>query len=330
MISGSLSGNSEIYCAVSGGENLPLLEIYRLELVFMNPAEARWQMFQYGAADAKGSAVYRYQAQCLLEFVHQSLAKYEVQHPGVIRMTQPNLGSDMIELNIAKLRSKLRRIAADEYGAWIGEIKDNLLITLRGENLESAAKFIEDNIFNGLANEDTACCRLTRQQALTLISALYCARRWDIFGKLSFPKSRADSRPAPALFSYEIGYCEARPSIEAEKALEYGVKIGIQWNDKDAEEANYFGDFCADVIKGREAFWYCFYGVLLEWINTSLAGENPTDTPVGPVQIVCFPLQICGYDHFLQLYVRQPDKGTGWLSFVVFFVVSFCVFFVLV
>lgn len=166
---------------------------------------------------------------------------------------------------------------------------------------------------------------LTSPQALDLVSALYVAHDWDVWGRLAFPlKAEGDQWPINAArlgsFSYVIDY----PDENADNILGYRVDLlcaagtrippknivhrkPVDWSGIYASYAKFgpmaeYGDYfrhCYDVEKAQRDS-YRLYGHLIDQVARSVADQRT-------IFIRCFPLRICGYDHFIQVLLKPNE-----------------------
>ncbi len=103
-------------------------------------------------------------------------------------------------------------------------------------------------------------------------------------------------------FTYKISIPQLRPiDTNCEQLLGYAV-------DLDFPNADYTGSFykfCRNIpeLISPEARWYACYGHLVDQIQFGLAASNVTKVTF----VAAYPLRICGWDHYLQLYFRRSD-----------------------
>lgn len=305
--------------------------IYRLELIFLNPEEYRWQVFQYwpgfpGNSNEpprrNGEAIYRTQAQQLLHWVYEA-AKDGFADPlpvPDVRIDTAAIWNRMLErIDGGSPRDKARKLRErlDDICEHVGEI-------CKGEGIPRRHVQIIRRI-----SPHGGCIELGAREALDLVSALYVAHDWDVWGRLAFPAKpgmgvEPDIPPNPARlgsFSYVIDY----PEGSADNLLGYPVdllcSVGTRLPAKDpgsrnstdedaiaasrikfgalAEYGDYF-EHCNDIRRAQHDS-YRLYGYLIDEIAKDVADETT-------IFIRCFPLRICGYDHFIQVLLQPTQR----------------------
>lgn len=328
-------------------DNRAKWRIYRMELIFLNPEEYRWQVFQYwpGSHDEperpeqpknsakngfrKGprEAVYRTQAKKLLQWV------YEAAQEGFADPVE----MPKVEIDTSSIWNKMLERIKDE--GPLEELKKRLRKHVQLSCIRIREICEKEAIPRGhaqLIQQIIAKIRpsgeiftLTPPEARDLVSALYVAHDWDVWGRLAFPgKPVGDAPPKHPInaarlssFSYVIDY----PDEEANNLLGYRVDLlcsaGTRLPPKDeaarseadreavkvsrtkfgplAEYGDYFRH-CHTVRETNEDS-YRLYGFLIDEIAKRVAGPNET------IFIRCFPLRICGYDHFLQVLLQPTE-----------------------
>ena len=330
--------------------------IDRFELVFLNPEENRWQMFQETDGESWDGAMYRSQAQHLLSSVRKAFrarcveftkslgpkatqrpaslidldcalekkigasgAKYKGQHLTAINcLDSGNVEKKNIRIDINEFRKVLNRACTKgdtrvfDFGAHLSAIGNQLNEIVRLEKIPESPHL---RVFAALRDQLEEIT-LTRDEALSLVSTLFIARHWDVPGKFSFPdevRSQTNDVPCAAavpVFSYSICYRRGAPTrkkTDAEHALDYEVDVQVVGAKKCPGVWEPYFELCHDPNEPEETFWYSFYGFLIDSVNSNLSGPNLVKGEKERVHIVCLPLRICGYDHFLQLYFRLDD-----------------------
>ncbi|MGH8646654.1 MAG: hypothetical protein ACREX4_20240, partial [Gammaproteobacteria bacterium] len=312
-------------------------EIYRFELVFLNPEENRWQMFQEAVSQSGGStasqpgtasqpnqgggendvgATYRKQAQELLTWVREAVTKEIHRSPHSKITARKTL--DMVNINVTAMKEQLKRLCSDDFDKFIKRAITTTENTLESQGL-SAGPF--KDLFNAISDgtgRQYPLIPLKQTDALNLVSAMFVAREWDIFGRLSFPISQ-ETKENPATvgtFAYSIVYPgekNAENSTNAETALGYQVCLYLAGTRQLKATGQSYYRVCSDVNE-LEQSRYCFSGRLLDALHSGLAGKDVAELPKGRFHVRCFPLRICGYDHFLQIYLRPTNGVTGGLD----------------
>jgi hypothetical protein len=302
-----------------------LWEIYRLELVFLNPEEYRWQLFQYWPgiepddgkpAAGRAEAVYRLQAQSLLGWVYASARLGHFANPepeGEVRIDVAAIREEMLlrmgdQLTDEERQQRLSDFI-DGYCKHTSEIVD----------AEGLPKGTVDWIAD-IKSPEPSVRYLDRTAALDITSALFVANSWDLYGRISFPDERNIKDPisgsAIKSFDYSISY----PNGKRSNLLGYPIDLVCSLQTADAEETgskdaqrqnplgslveckDYF-EHCNPIESEEQKLWYCMYGFLIDQINKYGANRDT-------LYVRCFPLRICGYDHFLQILVRNRN-GAG-------------------
>ena len=304
--------------------------IYRMELIFLNPEEYRWQVFQYWPSSPEnsneptrrvGEAIYRTQAQQLLHWVYEA-AKHGFADPLPIPEVKINTATiwktmlDRIEGDSPSDKAKKLRQRLDDVYEHVRKI-------CRNEGIPRQ----HVQIIKKIAPKG-GIIELGAREALDLVSALYVAHDWDVWGRLAFPaKTTGNAEPSvqanPARlgsFSYVIDY----PEGTAENLLGYPVDLlcaaGTRLppknpsdrlkEDLDAIDISRakFGDLAGfrdyfehcNSIKKSQHDTYRLYGYLIDEIAQDIADETT-------IFIRCFPLRICGYDHFIQILLQPTE-----------------------
>ncbi|MEG3147839.1 hypothetical protein U1839_24580 [Sphingomonas sp. RT2P30] len=328
-------------------------QIYRLELIFLNPEQYRWQVFQHwptkdgeiqplaksepgetAGPDATTEAepypkeaMYRRYAEQLLGWVYDAVADD----------FDPPDGLEPIEIDTAAIwRAMYRRIE----GATRPERVGRLLKSIEDSCARIRKICKEEDI--GLEHVELLSkirpngpkVSLSPRTARGLISALYVAHYWDVWGRLAFPPERERAkgeRPnEPAInparlssFSYVIHYPKDRPAnnilgYEVDLMCAAGTRVPARnpakrvqadWVAVAESRAKFgslgeYGDYfsqCHD-IKDVQHDAYRLYGYLLDEVAKEVAGEET-------LFFRCFPLRICGYDHFIQILLKPPSSN---------------------
>jgi hypothetical protein len=287
-------------------------EIYRLEFAFLNPEEYRWQLFQYwpatdGAVPNKDQIdevpeTYRRQAQKLLSWVSTSLENLEWKtKSGETKRHKFQRQIEQISLDGSKIKREITSLLESNGDSEAGLTFSNLMDAYSDEikrhfNIDHL-DFPKENIFNEIKNGN---CNIpiTGKFAIDLISSLYIAYDWDIFGRLAYRQDGKEIINASTLgsFSYALSY----PQNGDVKLLGYPVEIVHLSNSKLRKvmhmKDDYF-EYCNN-IQDRHKNWYRIYGHLIDELNKDVAASGEH------IYVRCFPLRICGYDHFLQILLR--------------------------
>jgi hypothetical protein len=296
---------------MSEGGGLNGWEIYRLEFAFLNPEEYRWQMFQYWPAeegavpsddDIHGGteATYRRQAQKLLSWVSKTLKLQS--HSFKQKNKDVSIDGSKIKKSI---KLSLQRDGVTDidtaFTSLIDQYKASIKTHFDRDGLSYPIKDIFDQIKIGKRT-----IYIDSKFAIDLISSLYISYDWDIFGRLAYCQSDLEKINASMLgsISYALSYPKTRKKGGLPNILGYPVEIVHLSSSKLRKvvhmKDDYFS-FC-NKIQDVQKNWYRVYGHIIDELNKDTADSEEH------VYIRCFPLRICGYDHFLQIFLR-PTEG---------------------
>jgi hypothetical protein len=310
----------------SEDEQADLWEIYRLELVFLNPEEYRWQLFQYwpGASASeeeksavrRAEAVYRLQAQSLLEWVHESTTSRHFAEPE---------SEERVQIDVAAIRRDMLARMGDNLNA---DDRKHLLCNFIDRYCKHASEIVDaeglpkDTVdwISDIKTENPQVRYLDRSEAADVTSTLFVAHDWDLYGRISFPeKNIRDEISASALKSFD--YCISYPDGVRDNLLGYPIDLvcSLQWDDyrnvspespssknplKSLVECKDYFQHCNPISSVEQKLWYCMYGLIIDQINKYGAHRDA-------LYARCFPLRICGYDHFLQILVRNRNGSAA-------------------
>lgn len=125
-------------------------EIYRFELVFLNPEENRWQMFQEAVSQSGGStasqpnqgggendvgATYRKQAQELLTWVREAVTKEIHRSPHSKITARKTL--DTVNIDVTAMKEQLKRLCSDDFDKFIKRAIATTENTLESQGLSA-------------------------------------------------------------------------------------------------------------------------------------------------------------------------------------------------
>lgn len=298
---------------MSEGDGSHGWEIYRLEFAFLNPEEYRWQMFQYWPAEEGAvptdseirdstDATYRRQAQKLLKWVSTSLENLEwTTKSGEIKKHKFQQKNENVCLNGSNIKNGiidlLKSNGDSSAEATFLELIENYSDSIKSHFERDSLNFPEDNIFDRIKGGDENIS-IGSKFAIDLISSLYISHDWDIFGRLAYCADSVKKINASTLGS--VSYALTYPDEGSKDILGYPVEIVHLSSSKLRKvvhmKDDYFS-FCNE-ISNNHINWYRVYGHIIDEINKDAANSETN------VYLRCFPLRICGYDHFLQIFLR--------------------------
>jgi hypothetical protein len=312
--------------------------IYRFELVLFNALQNRWQLFQERSHKDEKS-FYRREIQALLRSVRQATALHCRRPVGGSKRPSSTRLFGCADANAYSAATGLCRLNLTH----LVEFFDNFRIPhqQRRSMVEKVEETLRDdkifgpavrNILQAMKNGRNVNRSVSRGVCLDLLSALPLKRDWDVYGRIQFPrpagKSRSSDRgdlglAARRLFAYKITLEEPRAdgkfATRAERALGYNVFLDFpQAECALARTSRSFSGRYYNLVgdvSNELAGWYGFYGHMVDALQVALADPVPDDQTVPrDIYVISYPLRICGWDHFLQLYVRPVSNGRAYAA----------------
>ena len=280
-------------------------EVYRFELVFFNSRENRWQLFQESSKELRPptgpQGFYRRQIYSMLR---DTRAVFDRKFKNTNFACTP-LASRPVMVNLATLGTT-GFTASDAKNPDRQQIVKDIKTSWKAEGLEGKNVI---NLLDAIEQGTYGKYELTSQEALDLMTCLPIRRPWDIYGRLdAFQPDYRDLPPVKrniSHFTYKISIPDSRgPQAHCEKLLGYAVDLDFPKGN----HAGPFYKFCRDIDpknqKKREAQWYAYYGHLVDEIQFGLAASENYKKETF---VSAYPLRICGWDHYLTLYIRPLD-----------------------
>lgn len=288
-------------------------ELYRIELVFFNSRDNRWQLFQETTSPPDNvrspQGFYRRQIYSMLKDMRQVFKlQFADKRDATGNVIQTPFQSASItnqrpvEINLGPLLDGLDHANATNEARKV--IVDNVRDSWKAEGLGNTSNV--DYLLHSIEHGRRKRCELTYTEALDLMTCLPFLRHWDIYGSIDpFHKDFAARHPNFVLtpfFTYKILVRPpATPMANCETLLNYNVDLEFPGSTP----IQPFYTFCRDVadLASPEAQWYACYGHLVDQIQFALAAPAQDRK----VMVAAYQLRVCGWDHYLQLYFRRID-----------------------
>lgn len=329
------------------------MKIYRLELAYFNPAENRWQLFQEYFDEANNNKQDEFEllfcsmAQNLLKSLRKSIEdkNQKTKAVQVLNLNNENDQQNHLCIEGKSIMAKLQEAARKRKRIGDNASLANLLDEIKKKHQKIAKsqkkqKKLFDRLFEAIQKKENVC--FDRKEVTQLLSGLFIAPHWDVFGRISFPPttptpysiSGASMREMDVEIEYimnmssvplavnkpdfdrvekEIGPLKGkkRQIDKIHKVLGYSVRLKLAYPQKSNAAIQdvslpYF-QFC-HAPDGNELIWYTFYAYLFDLFQRYLL---PVPEPDNKVNLKVLPLRICGYDHFIHIYYSE-EKTDLW------------------
>lgn len=310
------------------GERRPTWSIDRIELVYSNPRHNRWQLFQsrHGSTTQPAhteQAFYREQIQILLDCIHKMLAKALEKSDLNITLAKHYAKTSGSYIRAVDTANKLA--SNKDILAIIGD--KNFLVTegLPVSSIDKIHEFLK--AITNQAFEDEDVPSLNRDEALDLLSILPILKTWDLWGMLlpewlreglnhTWPdkgKEFFNRWKSQTFYSARLTF-HNNSSDKKSGILDYRVDTELFTSSSDSparsempEQGDFF-DFSFSPTDETEKRLYYTYAFFIDTIQKFIAGDP------GTVFIICYPLDVHGRRHFLQVYFRLAGHKTKILS----------------